>query len=268
YDDNLKIEPEYYVPIIPTVLVNGAEGIGTGWSTKIPNYNPREIVENIRRMIRGEEPKTMKPWFKGFTGTIEQLDLQRCVINGEAAILSSKSFEITELPIRVWTQTYKESVLESFLNGTEKTPAFISDYKEYHTDATVKFVVTMSEDNLRKSLDGGMHKTFKIQSTLSTTSMVLFDGNGCLKKYDTPEDILRDFFPVRMEHYVKRKAYYEGILEAEALKMENQARFILEKNDRILVMENIRKKEFIAQLIKRGYDSDPVKAWKKRHAEK
>lgn len=54
YEENQRIEPEWYCPIIPTILVNGAEGIGTGWSTKIPNYNPREIVENIRRLIRGE----------------------------------------------------------------------------------------------------------------------------------------------------------------------------------------------------------------------
>lgn len=268
YDDNLKIEPEYYVPIIPTVLVNGAEGIGTGWSTKIPNYNPREIVENIRRLIRGDELKEMKPWFKGFTGTIEQIDTQRFVINGEAAILNSKSFEITELPIRVWTQTYKESVLESLLNGSEKVPSFITDYKEYHTDSTVKFVINLSDDNLQKSLDSGIHKTFKIQSSLSTTSMVLFDGKGCLKKYDTPEEIMKDFFPVRLEHYVKRKAYYEGILEAETLKLENQARFIIEKNDRILVMENVRRKEFIAQLVKRNYNSDPVKEWKKKNSDK
>jgi DNA topoisomerase-2 len=59
YDDNLRIEPEWYCPIIPMVLINGAEGIGTGWSTKIPNYDVREIVANIKRMIDGEEPETM-----------------------------------------------------------------------------------------------------------------------------------------------------------------------------------------------------------------
>lgn len=59
YDDNQKIEPEWYCPIIPMVLVNGAEGIGTGWSTKIPNYDVREIVANIQRMLDGEEPLPM-----------------------------------------------------------------------------------------------------------------------------------------------------------------------------------------------------------------
>lgn len=58
-DDNLKVEPVWYIPIIPMVLVNGADGIGTGWMTKIPNHNPREIIENLYRMIRGEEPVPM-----------------------------------------------------------------------------------------------------------------------------------------------------------------------------------------------------------------
>jgi DNA topoisomerase-2 len=59
YDDNQRIEPEWYIPILPMVLVNGADGIGTGWMTKVPNHNPREIVENIRRLLRGEEPRPM-----------------------------------------------------------------------------------------------------------------------------------------------------------------------------------------------------------------
>lgn len=59
YDDNQKVEPEWYIPIIPTVLVNGAEGIGTGWSCRIPNYDVREIVGNIQRMLDGEEPQPM-----------------------------------------------------------------------------------------------------------------------------------------------------------------------------------------------------------------
>ena len=68
YDDGQRIEPEFYVPIIPMVLVNGSEGIGTGWSTKMCNYNVREIVANIRRLIAGEDPEPMKPQYKNFKG--------------------------------------------------------------------------------------------------------------------------------------------------------------------------------------------------------
>lgn len=61
-----------YMPVLPLVLVNGAEGIGTGWSTFIPNFNPRDIVDNLRRLIAGEEMVAMHPWYKNFTGTIEE----------------------------------------------------------------------------------------------------------------------------------------------------------------------------------------------------
>lgn len=67
-----------------------------------------------------------KPWFKGFRGTVEEIDGQRYVIHGEVADLGNNKLEITELPIRVWTQAYKETVMEPFLAGSEKTPALIT----------------------------------------------------------------------------------------------------------------------------------------------
>ncbi|KAF8771264.1 DNA topoisomerase 2-alpha like protein [Argiope bruennichi] len=226
YDDNLKIEPEYYVPIIPMVLVNGAEGIGTGWSTKVPNYNPRDLVKNIYRL------------------------------------LDDNKIEITELPIRTWTQAYKENVLEPMVHGTEKTPAFITDYKEYHTDTTVRFVVKMTPEKFQLARNQGFHKTFKLQTSISLSSMVLFDHLGALRKYENPEHILKEFYEVRFVLYEKRKNYMVGALEAESLKLKNQARFIVEKCDNKITIENRRKAEMIKLLQDRGYDSDPLKAWK------
>uniref|UniRef100_A0A8C5K1X9 DNA topoisomerase 2 n=1 Tax=Jaculus jaculus TaxID=51337 RepID=A0A8C5K1X9_JACJA len=262
YDDNQRVEPEWYIPIIPMVLINGAEGIGTGWSCKIPNFDVREVVNNIRRLMDGEEPLPMLPSYKNFKGTIEELASNQYVINGEVAILNSTTIEISELPIRTWTQTYKEQVLEPMLNGTEKTPPLITDYREYHTDTTVKFVVKMTEEKLAEAERVGLHKVFKLQTSLTCNSMVLFDHVGCLKKYDTVLDILRDFFELRLKYYGLRKEWLLGMLGAESAKLNNQARFILEKIDGKIVIENKPKKELIKVLIQRGYDSDPVKAWK------
>uniref|UniRef100_A0A8C4L768 DNA topoisomerase 2 n=1 Tax=Equus asinus asinus TaxID=83772 RepID=A0A8C4L768_EQUAS len=262
YDDNQRVEPEWYIPIIPMVLVNGAEGIGTGWSCKIPNFDVREIVNNIRRLMDGEEPLPMLPSYKNFKGTIEELAPNQYVISGEVAILNSTTIEISELPIRTWTQTYKEQVLEPMLNGTEKTPPLITDYREYHTDTTVKFVVKMTEEKLAEAERVGLHKVFKLQTSLTCNSMVLFDHIGCLKKYDTVLDILRDFFELRLKYYGLRKEWLLGMLGAESAKLNNQARFILEKIDGKIIIENKPKKELIKVLIQRGYDSDPVKAWK------
>uniref|UniRef100_A0A8C7QEQ9 DNA topoisomerase 2 n=1 Tax=Oncorhynchus mykiss TaxID=8022 RepID=A0A8C7QEQ9_ONCMY len=262
YDDNQRVEPEWYIPIIPTVLVNGADGIGTGWASRIPNFGVREIVNNIHRMLNGEEPLPLLPGYKGFKGTIDQLMTNQYMNSGEVAIIDSTTIEISELPVKTWTQTYKENVLEPMLNGTEKVRALITDYKEYHTDTTVRFVVTMTEERLREAEAAGLHKVFKLQQSLTCNSMVLFDHVGSLKKYELVQDVLRDFFELRMKYYVLRKDWLAGMLGAESAKLTNQARFILEKIEGTLIIENKPKKQLILMLTEMGYDSDPVKAWK------
>ncbi|XP_031700052.1 DNA topoisomerase 2-alpha isoform X2 [Anarrhichthys ocellatus] len=261
-DDNQRVEPEWYLPIIPTVLVNGVEGIGTGWASKIPNYDIREIVSNIHRMLNGDEPLPMLPNYKGFKGALEHVVDNQYMISGEVAIIDSTTIEISELPVKSWTQIYKENVLEPMLGGTEKVPPLITDYKEYHTDTTVRFVVKMTEEKLSEAEAAGLHKVFKLQNTLTCNSMVLFDHAGSLNKYESVQDIFKDFFELRMKYYVLRKDWLVGMLTAESAKLTNQARFILEKIEGSLVIENKPKKELIRMLQQMGYDSDPVKAWK------
>uniref|UniRef100_A0A672PNK0 DNA topoisomerase 2 n=1 Tax=Sinocyclocheilus grahami TaxID=75366 RepID=A0A672PNK0_SINGR len=263
YDDNQKVEPEWYIPIIPMVLVNGAEGIGTGWACKISNYDPREIVNNINRMLNHQDPLPMLPRYKNFKGAIHELGQNQYLVSGEVSVLDKNTVEITELPVRTWTQAYKESVLEPMLQGTDKTPPLISDYKEYHTDTTVKFVVRMTEEKLAQAEAAGLHKVFKLQSSLTCNSMVLFDHMGCLKRYESVQDILKEFFELRLHYYKLRKDWLVGSLGAEAAKLSNQARFVLEKIDGKISIENKSKRDLIRMLVQRGYESDPVAAWNK-----
>ncbi len=65
-DDGISVEPRYYLPVLPMVLVNGADGMGTGWSTIVPCYNPQEVADNIRRRLRKEPALEMHPWYRGF----------------------------------------------------------------------------------------------------------------------------------------------------------------------------------------------------------
>ncbi|KAJ8927719.1 hypothetical protein NQ314_019780 [Rhamnusium bicolor] len=236
YDDNQKIEPVWYIPIIPMILVNGADGIGTGWMTKIPNYNPRDIVRNLRRMLDGEEPDDLIPWYKNFRGTIEFCGDQRYVISGEIAIIGNGKVEITELPVGTWTQNYKEN---DNLN-----------YKEYNTDLTVKFVVTLQNGQMEIMEKEGLHKVFKLQNIVNTSSMCAFDEFGCLRRFDSVMVILKEFYTLRLKMYQKRKEYLEGMLEAEANKLSNQARFIMEKCSGKLTVENKKRKTIVDELIR------------------
>ncbi|XP_048524898.1 DNA topoisomerase 2 isoform X2 [Dendroctonus ponderosae] len=286
YDDSQKIEPVWYIPIIPMVLVNGADGIGTGWMTKIPNYNPRDLVECIRSMLDGEEPKELHPWYKNFKGTVEFCGDKRYCISGELAIMGN-TLEITELPVGTWTQTYKENVLEA-MQGSDKVKNdkakekdkdkdkakdkvkdkckwSIQDFKEYSTDTTVHFVVTPSPSQMELMEKEGLHTVFKLQSLISLGSMCCFDELGCLRRFDTVMDILKEFYTLRMSMYVKRKDHLEGMLTVEAQKLSNQARFIMEKCNGSLTVENKKRKVIVDELIRLGYDPDPVQEWKKMH---
>uniref|UniRef100_A0A182MCQ8 DNA topoisomerase 2 n=1 Tax=Anopheles culicifacies TaxID=139723 RepID=A0A182MCQ8_9DIPT len=265
-DDNQRIEPVWYLPIIPMLLVNGADGIGTGWATKIPNHNPRDVIANIRRMLNGEEPKVLTPWYKNFRGVIESVGAQKFITAGNVGLLDNQKIEISELPIGTWTQTYKENVLEPLLHGSDKQKAIISDYKEYNTDTTVRFVISFLPGEYAKlyAEDGGFHRVFKLTSSISTASMNAFDDKNYLKRYAHANDIFLEFYTIRLEYYGKRRTYLLGMLQAEADSLSDKARFIMEKCNGTLVVENKKRKVLIDELIKRGYRADPIQEWKRR----
>ncbi|XP_061518978.1 DNA topoisomerase 2 [Anopheles gambiae] len=266
YEDNQRIEPVWYLPIIPMLLINGADGIGTGWATKIPNHNPRDVIANIRRMLNGDEPKMLTPWYKNFRGVIESVGHQKYLTAGTVGLLDGKKIEISELPIGTWTQTYKENVLEPLLHGSDKAKAVIADYKEYNTDTTVRFVISFLPGEYEKlyAEEGGFHRLFKLTSSISTASMNAFDDKNYLKRYAHANEIFMEFYTVRLDFYGKRRAYLLGMLQAEADSLSDKARFIMEKCNGTLVVENKKRKALIDELIKRGYRADPIQEWKRR----
>ncbi|GES91633.1 DNA topoisomerase II [Rhizophagus clarus] len=253
-DDGQIVEPEWYLPIIPMILVNGTEGIGTGYSTYIPNYNPLDIVNNLKLMIDGENPVPMKPWYRGFQGRIEQTDEDKYKVCGTIESLNNGSdVRITELPIRVWTQNYKEQV-EQWISGTEKVPAWIIGYKENHSTTNVDFTIYLTEGELNNALEEGLEKKFKLITSINTSNMVCFDGNGRIKKYNSAEEILLEFYDYRLEYYRKRKDHMLKVLALEVNQLRNKARFIQMKIDHNLEFEGLRKAEIIKLLESEGFE--------------
>ncbi|GAA5989920.1 hypothetical protein JCM11641_002811 [Rhodosporidiobolus odoratus] len=255
-DDGQSIEPSWYIPVLPMVLVNGSDGIGTGWSSFVPNYNPSDIVANLKRMIDGEEMEPMHPWYRGFRGTIEKGDKEGYKCSGIIDRIDDGTVEITELPIRTWTQNYKE-MLESWVAGTEKQAAWVKDYKEYHTDTTVHFIVTLTDKGKEAIEKDGLEKVFKVSGKLNTTNMVCFDPTGKIKKYVTAEEIIADFYDVRLEYYHKRKKHLVSELELVHDRLSNQARFIQMIIKKELVLSNRKRADIVAELRKKDFKPFP-----------
>lgn len=206
-DDGRTIEPEVFVPVVPMVLINGADGIGTGWSSSIPNYNPEDIVDNLKRLMRGEEMNPMTPWFRDFKGTVTQMAPDRYKFSGIIKQTGDTELEVTELPIRMWTQDFKEKIVN--IIKAEKVPSFIKDYDDYNTHRDVNFIIRMEEKYMQAALDEGLEEKFKLSRSIATSNLVAFDAEGRITKYATVEDIMKEFYGIRIKFYEKRKVCQE-----------------------------------------------------------
>ncbi|KAJ7451128.1 DNA topoisomerase II [Mycena latifolia] len=255
-DDNQIVEPEWYVPVVPLVLVNGAEGIGTGWSTNIPCFNPEDIVANLRRLMAGEEMVPMHPWWRGFRGEIKATAKNKYDIIGVVSKTNATTVAITELPIHKWTNTYKVE-LEAMIAGKENEAGTIKEYKEHHDNENVHFIITMDAKQLEKAEEKGLLEFFKLTSKITTSNMICFDFDGKIKRYGSPEEIIEDFYPVRLAYYQKRKDHLAAELQNIFEKLTNQARFVKMIVDRELVISNRKKADIIVDLKKHKFRPFP-----------
>ena len=254
-DDGLMVEPKWYCPIIPMVLVNGMIGIGTGFSTTIPQFNPLECCNNIRRKMDGLPYLSMMPYYKGFTGRISksvEKGTTRFVTKGKYKIEDDKVI-ITELPIGRWTHDFKEYI-ESVI---QKEDSWILDYENHSTDEKVKFVIKVSDevlfDNTYKKKDVIL-ELFKLTSNKSISNLHLYDKDGTIKKYETVYQIIDDHYYTRLSLYSQRKEYQLNLLEKDIQLLESKMRFIqyvidekiiVYKQSKSSIIEKLREFEFL-----------------------
>ena len=210
-DDGLSVEPEWYAPVLPMLLINGARGIGTGYSTYVPPCNPKTIKEMLTKHLRGEGNLTdvqLSPYFEGFKGTYTMdgvVGVYRHGSNGDPEFL------VTELPPGTWTADYREWLEKELAEGR------IKDFSDTSTDRDICIRIKgIEESALVKSL------TTKVK----TTNMHAFNSKGVIAKYATLNDILVEYAEVREALYETRRLHDINKLEKEVPYHEDIVRFI------------------------------------------
>ncbi|CAK9000771.1 DNA topoisomerase 2 (DNA topoisomerase II) [Durusdinium trenchii] len=254
-EEGQRIEPKWYCPVLPMVLVNGAEGIGVGWSTSVPNYNPRDLIAHLRRRLRGQpRGERLVPWYRGFRGTVARVAEHegRFETIGVIQRRGLTKIEVTELPVRRWTQDYKEWIMEQMHENNGKR-AMISEFREHHTDNTVHFSLSMLPEKVATAEEKGFEKAMHLKSWISTSNMFLFDAKGKLKKYDSPEEILEEFAVVRLQVYQQRKEHRIRQIQKEAAYMSEKAKFIRMVAEGELEVENRPAQQVCAELQRLGF---------------
>jgi DNA topoisomerase II len=244
YEDGLRIEPECYYPIIPMVLVNGAEGIGTGFSTKCPQFNPVDIINNIINMIDNKDYITMTPWWSLFEGTVEKIDDQNYINKGNYQIIDDKVI-IRELPVGEWTSNYKEyleKLLDQESNKKNKSNINLLNYVDNNTDKRIYFELEFNKSFL--SNISNVEKLLKLEKNVKLGNIHLYNKNGTIKKYKDIKDIVDEFFGIRLEVYQKRKDFIMSKLKNELDIISYKVKFILAIIDKELKINN-KTKEYI-----------------------
>jgi DNA topoisomerase-2 len=267
-DDGLKVEPEYYVPIIPMVLVNGMTGIGTGFSTSIPCFNPTNICNNIKNILSDKEFVEMEPWFGGFEGSISKTSEKTFLCKGSYKVLDSTTIEITELPVGRWTEDYKEILNKLVIERGSKADGgskgdnkkIIVDYENHSTDSTVYFKVYLKPGYLSTAQwsDGEIDKVekdFKLTTTKHTslTNIHLYNENNTVTRYNDVETIMREFCKARLDLYKKRKEYQLSELDKQIQLISSKCKFIQEVVEGTIVISKQTKEKILFQLVDKDY---------------
>ena len=264
-DDGYTIEPEYYFPVIPMILVNGAEGIGTGYSTAIPSYNPIDVIQSVRSYIKDEKPKKLVPWYRGFEGNIIKLDSKQYLCKGIYKVDDSKTVTVTSLPVGRWTEEYKAYLIgltepKEVGPKKKKVPPILHNIKNYSTENTVKITIRFKEPiiaNLEAEIDSeginDLEKLLKLTKTISLTNMHAYSPSNEIIRYNSPEAIIEDFYPARLQMYIDRRKYQLNRLKLEKDILDAKVKFVFEHIEKKISIINKSKKEVDKLLSDRKY---------------
>jgi DNA topoisomerase-2 len=238
-DDGKKIEPVWYIPILPLVLINGTEGIGTGFSTKIPPHDPEIIVRNLLNLLDDKPMENVKPWFRGFKGAIDfkgvnDIGVEQYINKGKYQIVDDSTMIITELPIGKWTDDYKfflESLLYDKTVENKGNKQCLVDFSNNSTEKTINFTLKFKREDLKElHQKDDIENVFKLTDTKYTnySNMHLYNSKGTICKYDSVGDIMKEFYVIRLAYYTKRKEYMLKSMKRELDIYEAKIRFIEE----------------------------------------
>ena len=268
-DDGQLVEPTFYAPVVPMILINGTKGIGTGFSTDIMCHDPMQVMDYIRAMLTKvpqSERGKIEPYYRGFGGSITPVagttttTTTKYLVRGVHSVnADKKQVRVTELPVGYWTEEFKKH-LETLIEA-----GAIKDYVDMSTDTAVDFTVTFpaSADLQSAAFSGivdhgcctAVEKLLKLYTTESTSNMHLFDSKDQLRKYANVEDIVHDYYETRLALYDKRKSHQLAALSAELRLLSNKARYIQEVLDGSIDLRRKRGDELVSMLRDKGYDA-------------
>ena len=253
-DEGKTIEPRTYAPILPMSLVNGANGVATGWSTKLPMFNPEDVARYLLNDLKNQELDIeLRPWYKGFTGTISKMG-DNYQTKGVWEFGKNFKIRVTELPIGTWTEPYIEHMLAKKVDKSKFAQNVVMKHADNSSDLKVDIVFTVGPILYQKYSDDPdtLEADFDLTSTLHMNNIHLLDASGVTKKYTNVEQIMKEFMTYRLPLYQKRKDYMIKTMEESCQELTIKAIFINGVVDETIRVRNVTKDVTVDSMLAKG----------------
>ncbi len=251
FEEGEEIEPHYFLPIIPTVLLNGSSGIAVGFATKILNRHPLDLIDACLFALDGKKIPVLRPWIRGFFGDVEPVQGEpgSWAFHGKYEVKNSTTVEITEIPPSFTYEKY-----EALLDGLIEK-GVIHSYDDHSSDR-VNYVLKFPRANLQDII-----KKEKLGDTLKMKeregeNLTTLDENGALKIFKSPEEIIQYFVEFRLGYYTKRKAKLISEITDELRIIGARARFIKAIVEKEIEVANVKRADIISAIEKIGIEKE------------
>lgn len=248
-EENVKIEPTHLVPVIPTVLVNGAQGLTCGFNTYVPTFNACELCDYlVDRLAGSTQPFDLQPYFEGFKGATEASS-ERVVTRGKFERIDDRSVIVTELPVCKWTEVFLTELKKDInaavaRKGGLKVVDVINDSTDVLVSIRVKF-----ENDISGLSDEAIESSLKLTSTFSVRNMNLFASDGKLVKYDSYQGIADDHYTTRLALYGLRRKHQLDSRAADLVLKSEKLRFVEDVLEKRIALEPGRSAEEFGSLL-------------------
>ena len=248
YEEGNEIEPSYFLPIIPTVLLNGGSGIAVGFATNILNRNPLDLIDACIKELDGKKYKEPTPWYNGFSGEcVKDPNSNSWLFRGKYEVKNTTTLDVTELPP---SMTYEK--FDSHLISLEETRR-LTGY-DNNCKANVNYVLKFRREDLKSLQDASRLDRFLKMEEKQSENFTVLDETGNLKIFESATQIIQYFVKFRLTYYIKRKEYLINKLNQELLLLSNKAQFIKMIIDGKLQINNVPRKQIILALSTANFD--------------
>ena len=249
-EEGEKIEPAFFLPIVPTVILNGTSGIAVGFATNILNRNPKDVVDACIATLNNKRMKVLAPWIHEFKGTFTR-DLENpktWKIKGEYKIINTTTVKITAIPPNYTYERYEEILNLLMEKGV------ITSYDD-NSSETIEYILKFRRSVLNDLVSKGKLDNALRINTQETENLTTIDENGELKIFTKAEDIVKHFVEVRLKWYQIRKDFLIDKTEKQLSLVTNKARFINDIIKGKLKINNVPKETIVTYLKTNNYDT-------------